>query len=496
LTIPTGEPVYFATPQRGWTAGGVTGTELYQTTDGGQSWQTQEVIDLPQTTQSYIYLPKFDDPQRGVLPVLHSKAQDPKLEFFSTQNGGASWSSRGQVRLGQNLASQVPLSGVTSKFWAAADGEHLRAITVGDNSIANIETYNSILNLSELDMATEQVGWAAQITYTCQPPTQSAPQSCHPATGLFQTKDGGRSWQTLSLPNVEAAAYSLFSFDGNASEPQIIPQDDALGPTVVGSKTSIFYGQGFDKCEVATPGQLQNWVTASPYRVVNLYIGGSSRGCPNSALDAAYLTQLDQQGWRFIPTWVGPQAACTSFKTQMSYDPATAYNEGIAEANAAVAVAANLGLTEVDNSGTVIYYDLESYDTSNTACRNAAAAFIDGWTTQLQATGNTAGVYGSGCSSAMTDFSSLNAVPDAVWLAYWLHPFQYRSDATVWDVLCVSNSLWANNQRLRQYSGGHNESWGGVTLNIDSNVLQGIVADLSPSPAKFLYLPVIIKEQP
>ena len=39
----------------------------------------------------------------------------------------------------------------------------------------------------------------------------------------------------------------------------------------------------------------------------------------------------------------------------------------------------------------------------------------------------------------------------------------------------VSDSLWANHQRVHQYKGGHKETWGGVTINIDSNYVDGPV---------------------
>lgn len=105
-------------------------------------------------------------------------------------------------------------------------------------------------------------------------------------------------------------------------------------------RTSIFMGQGFDKCEIPSLSELQTWKANSPYQVVNLYIGGSRRSCPNTALTAAYLAQLSQQGWKFIPTWVGPQC----LYDDISDDLTTAYNQGVAEANAAIAVAANLAL--------------------------------------------------------------------------------------------------------------------------------------------------------
>jgi hypothetical protein len=40
----------------------------------------------------------------------------------------------------------------------------------------------------------------------------------------------------------------------------------------------------------------------------------------------------------------------------------------------------------------------------------------------------------------------------------------------------LSNTLWANHQRIRQYWGSHNETYGGVTFNIDSNAVDGPLA--------------------
>ena len=41
---------------------------------------------------------------------------------------------------------------------------------------------------------------------------------------------------------------------------------------------------------------------------------------------------------------------------------------------------------------------------------------------------------------------------------------------------CVSGTSWASHQRLKQYQGDHNETYGGVTLNIDSNCANGPLA--------------------
>lgn len=57
----------------------------------------------------------------------------------------------------------------------------------------------------------------------------------------------------------------------------------------------------------------------------------------------------------------------------------------------------------------------------------------------------------------------------------------------------LSNSLWNNHQRIRQYTGGHNETWGGLTLNIDSDVSEGVVASLHQATVR-IYLPLIMQE--
>jgi hypothetical protein len=90
----------------------------------------------------------------------------------------------------------------------------------------------------------------------------------------------------------------------------------------------------------------------------------------------------------------------------------------------------------------------------------------------MQALNNKAGVYGSPCSSGLNNFPD---VPDAIWLAHWIYD-SYNANASVWGVACMSDGYWPNHQRIRQYTGAHNETWGGATINIDSNVLDGVIA--------------------
>ena len=238
--------------------------------------------------------------------------------------------------------------------------------------------------------------------------------------------------------------------------------------------TLAVIGHGFDKCEVARPDQLLDWSYNSPYRAVNLYIGGTSRACSNRALSASLLHEFARQGWTFIPTWVGPQAPCyTHQKERMDPNPAVAYWQGVGEAANAAGVLAVLGLTEADGRGSIVYYDMEYYDTNNVQCHEAVKSFIAGWTAQLHLRGQLSGVYGVGAT--LNAFANQPEPPDAIWAANWIRSY-FDPSVTVWDVLRLSNDLWINHQRLRQYTGGHIETWGSTSLNIDADVLDGIVA--------------------
>jgi hypothetical protein len=135
---------------------------------------------------------------------------------------------------------------------------------------------------------------------------------------------------------------------------------------------------------------------------------------------------------------------------------------------------------------------MEAYNSYSTTCDAPVRAFISGWTEELQARGNLAGVYGN--AHALTGYASGAHVPDAVWPARWLYT-AYNPTVTVWDVPNLAPTLWANHQRIFQYAGGHWEEYGGVRLNIDCDVIDGIVATLSPpvlSPR--VYLPAVLND--
>jgi photosystem II stability/assembly factor-like uncharacterized protein len=489
-SIPIGEPVYFVTRDIGWTAGGAAGDELYHTRDGGQSWQPQAIrlssaARLPQPEiepQKLTYLPRFDHPQTGTLPVMALSAGSARFELYATSDGGRSWKPAVSVLLESTVTpgQAVALSAVDAHTWVVAASGSTQLLRVSDSGQVDLTDSGdpTAAGIVELDMVTAGVGWARSVSGRCEGPAQeengsqsaSGPAGCRQSVSLLRTEDGGESWSVLPLPEADSSQATVGGTVPDAAEsPAPV---DAPGAA---SRTRWWIGQGFDKCECATLGELQTWKASSPYGAVNLYIGGSCRACANSGLTAGYVAQASQQGWRLIPTWVGPQSACSSSScgNKISNNPAVAFAQGEAEADSAVAVATDLGLALPGGSGTIVYYDLEYYNLNDPACQEAAKAFISGWSGRLHERGSLAGLYTT--CRYMTEYWAIDNVPDAIWPARWEYD-SYNPDANVWNLDCLDSAQWIGHQRIWQYAGGHPENWGGVALNIDCNVSDGIVA--------------------
>jgi|GEM_PF-2122565 len=482
LTIPIGEEVAFITPEIGWAAGGAAGDELYRTVDGGATWVSQAFVQSAGNPgQQLAYLsPKFQDVNNGLLPVMVSDGNAVHMDFYATADGGEAWTLVNSTPLDANV--DLSVRSALTMF----DASHFSMVVPGSDRIVTEQGANQFTtsynldgrsgDLTSIDMASMEVGLGLFTAGECtsQASSNSGPKenlTCTQTKQLLKTTDGGQTWNPVVLPGATGANLtgnsSLASANGSLVNVNYRPDQSYSYDTIL--------GQGVDMCEIANVNKMLAWWADSPYGAVNLYIGGSLRGCPNSLLNSTLVTQLFQQGWKFIPTWVGPQAPCTSFRDRVSLDPDTAHAQGIAEADAAVAATSALGLTNPDGSNTVIYYDLEGYNIKEDSCRDAMKPFMDGWAGELAAKGNQSGVYGSACASALSDFAGIDHVPDAIWPAWWNFS-TFEPNASVLGIVCLSNSLWSNHQRVHQYTGGHNETWGSITINVDDNVMDGILA--------------------
>ncbi len=149
------------------------------------------------------------------------------------------------------------------------------------------------------------------------------------------------------------------------------------------------------------------------------------------------------------------------------------YTRGTSDATDAVAKAKALGLLP----GSALYADVEHYNRADATCRTAVRRYVSAWTKKLHASGYLAGVYvhqDSGLRDLSATYNSTSyARPDAVWMARWNN----NRSLSGWPT--APNSQWAVFQRAKQYRGGHNEIWGGVTINIDNDAIKAPVASVA-----------------
>lgn len=226
---------------------------------------------------------------------------------------------------------------------------------------------------------------------------------------------------------------------------------------------SIFTGLGFDACAAPSSRSMAAW-GSSPYRAVGVYIGGLNRACSQPNLTTSWVAAQTEAGWYLLPIYVGLQAPTSvcSDCGKLSASQATA--QGAAEAEDAVEEAAAIGM----GPGSPIYNDMEAY-TQTSSATAATLAYLEAWTQKLHELGYLSGVYSSSASGIEDIARQIGTgydLPDALWIANW-NGQQNTADPA------VPANAWANHQRIHQYRGGHNETWGGVTINIDNNYVDG-----------------------
>ena len=236
-----------------------------------------------------------------------------------------------------------------------------------------------------------------------------------------------------------------------------------------GASATRLSDYAFDTCEAPTTATMQAW-TASPYRGVGVYIGGPNRTCPQRNLNRSWVTAVSKMRWRVIPIYMGRQAPCTFRANATEFTASNAASAGTADAADAVAKARTLGMLP----GSAIYGDMEHYLATDSGCRSAVLRYLSSWTKELHRQGYLAGVYAhlySGAKHLSEAFgSTAYARPDAIWIARW----DNRTALTGWAG--IPNAHWANHQRGKQYRGDHNETYGGVLINIDSDRFDAPVA--------------------
>ena len=271
---------------------------------------------------------------------------------------------------------------------------------------------------------------------------------------------------------VERALGTRLATTSRAGGAGAAPRPAAQARAASAAAGGVYTGLGFDACSAPSAARMSAW-SESPYRAVGTYIGGANMACAQPNLTAGWVSAESAAGWRLIPTYVGLQAPHNGCGCA-AINPSRASVQGAAAASDAVNQAGTVGI----GPGNPIYFDMENY-TRGGANTSAVLTFLAAWTSGLHAAGYQSGVYSS-AASGISDLVAARGTgftePDDIWVADWNGE---QSTASAY----VPSSDWSNHDRLHQYEGGHNETYGGVTINIDGNFLDGATAGASTAGA-------------
>jgi photosystem II stability/assembly factor-like uncharacterized protein len=436
---PVAGSIHFVTATNGWLAGGPN-EELYATYDSGDTWK-KVVLNAPPEVQpatyAYTYdLPVFSDAQHGRLTVhyVSSGGGTWAVVLYATSDGGRSWivdkalpaidEAHGGAHIISTVADSVLITAarVDSRMSMAVVGSGGKVLT------SNAEVFSSASAVLKLSFLDSMHGWTST------------------SDALLSTSDGGASWsnitpaafvpkQSTTLPK-RSPVTAASAFIHNPAHSNSVAN---ISPSITPSPLSISVHLGFDKSRVLGVGDMQTWWNSSPYFDTSLYLPGSPNRGTDPLLNSAWVNGVESQGWGLFPIWFGLQAPCVlgSFTT-FSSDTSTAQAQGISEADAAAAAAQALGL-----NGTILYHDIENYDTGSVSCRAAVTAFLSGWVYEAHIDGFQAGVYGNPAPASL-DFSQALPIPDDMWVA------RYDNRVTIWGLGALADSPWMTDQRMHQ----------------------------------------------
>jgi Rv2525c-like, glycoside hydrolase-like domain len=241
------------------------------------------------------------------------------------------------------------------------------------------------------------------------------------------------------------------------------------------ARASVFTGFGFDACSAPSSRTMKAWRASSPYQAIGVYVGGINRACSQPNLTASWVAAQTEAGWHLLPLYVGRQAPSSDCTSCATLSPSQAAAQGAAAAVDAVAQAEGIAI----GTGSPIYFDMESYARSSSTT-SATLAFLQAWTKKLHALGFGSGVYSSSASGIVDLAGKVGTsyvLPDELWIANW-NGQKNTSDPT------VPAGAWSPHHRVHQYRGGHNETYGGVTINLDNNYVDGATVGTAALPSR------------
>jgi len=332
------------------------------------------------------------------------------------------------------------------------------SVAMPDSAPAITATYGTSADeITQVLAGVRRITQQSAPTGTIAPNPVQQPSAGTPTPAPWPTNPAPPSWIPPSWPTPAPTGTGLPTQPPNpvpSSSPPPAPPAGALA--------------GFDTCGAPSLQTMKAW--RARYAVAAIYIGGQEMGCGYGNLSKTWVQSAEAMGWSLMPTFVGLQAPCNSFSDEIN--PSQAAQQGQQAAIQAVSDAASFGL----GPGSPIYFDMEAYNEKKSSCVTAVLTFLGAWDRQVQASGYVSGVYSS-AGSGVINLQNTSSVgghplvrPQAIWFALWDNAVNLTGSPY------MTPAVWSASARAKQYAGPRVVTVGGISMNIDSDLVNSPVA--------------------
>lgn len=191
---PTGGEVSLGGDGTLWLAGGPARDQLFNSLDGGASWNR---VNLPQEFSPGTFAldpPGVRPDGLAALTVTVPTGATTSVTVLTTTDRGSHWTEAGRVQVAATVGSGVTVQnalGTNHVVIAAPNGSEAVAIPVVGGQPRKLAAGGSLKGAAGLSLASDQVGWARVTSTMCG----SDKTQCSSNADLLVTRDGGATWQ-------------------------------------------------------------------------------------------------------------------------------------------------------------------------------------------------------------------------------------------------------------------------------------------------------------
>jgi hypothetical protein len=176
---------------------------LFVSRDGGETWDDAAFLSIESGSVFY-GVPRFTDPENGIIAATLSAGAQPRLEIYRTQDGGLTWQLASVIPLDpeDQPGAMVPAAVLNNQsvFFIDSEADQMKVADLSDSTFVQGSLQNLPGDVVELSFSAAQTGWAKVVQSQCsgsKQPGDSGDFSCQVQESLFQTYDGGQTWTKI-----------------------------------------------------------------------------------------------------------------------------------------------------------------------------------------------------------------------------------------------------------------------------------------------------------